>query len=372
MTIQIEQVAAGSGLDRFIRFSEAVYRGDPNWVPPQSGELEFLLGDRNPFFHHAEMACFIVVADGKVTGRVAAIIDRNHINYHREQAGFFGFYECLPDPAPAELLLAEASAWLKRRDIEVIRGPMNPSTNETCGLLLEGYGSPPAFMTSYNPPYYHGQLERCGLRKCRDLYAYRSDLGDIVSIGRLERAVASIRKKNPGLRVRHIDPHHIGKELAVIKDIYNSALSRQWGFVPLTGEEIDSMAERLKNVIDPELILIAEQQDGPAGFLMALPDHNQAARRSGQGSGLLGSLQPWASRPKITTVRVRNAGIREEHRRKGIDAVLYLEAFHAAVRKGYESAEMSWVLEDNVLMQSGCELMGGKLSRKYRIYEKAI
>lgn len=370
--VAIERVVDKAGVDRFIRFPWKVYQGDPNWVPPLISDMKFVLGDENPFFRHAEAAYFLARKNGDVAGRIAAIVDRSHINLHKEQAGFFGFFECLPDVAVARALLDAAAAWLKERDIDIMRGPMNPSTNDECGFLLEGFDSPPMIMMTYTPPYYLDYMERCGLIKSRDLYAYISVIKDVSSAGRLERLSSGVRARVPGLVVRPADMKNFRKELAAVKDIYNSAWGHNWGFVPMTDEEIDSMAKRLKPLIVPELLIMAEVDGRPAGFFMAVPDYNQVLRRI---NGRLGPLELfkflWYSR-RISDIRVLTLGVKEEFRKKGIEGLLYLESFKAAVRRGYKRAEMSWILEDNMPMRRGCELMGGKVYKKYRIYEKGI
>jgi len=370
--MQIEQVSGKSGLDQFIRFPWDVYKGNPNWVPPLLGEMKFILGGKNPFFRHAEAAYFLARNNGEVIGRIAAIIDRNHINIHNEQAGFFGFFECLPDPSVAEGLLSAASRWLKDRDIELMRGPMNPSANDECGFLLEGFDSPPMIMMTYTPPYYLDYMERCGMTKVKDLYAYISVIKNVSAAGRLEKLSAGLKARVPGLIIRPANMKQFNKELTAVKDIYNSAWSHNWGFVQMTDEEIDSMAKRLKPLIVPELLIMAEVNGNPAGFFMAVPDYNQALSKINGRLGLVGIMKfLWYSR-KISDIRVLTMGVKEEYRRKGIEGLLYLESFKAAMKKGYERAEMSWVLEDNTLMQKGCELMGGKLYKKYRLYEKKI
>jgi len=370
--MRIELVSDKQGLDRFIRFPWAVYEGDPNWVPPLISEMKFILGDKNPFFRHADAAYFLAKDADSVVGRIAAIIDRNHINTHNEQAGFFGFFECLPDPAIACGLLDAAAAWLKERDIEVMRGPISPSTNDECGFLLDGFDSPPMIMMPYTPPYYLDYMERCGLTKSRDLYAYISVIKEVSSGGRLEKLASGVRTRVPGISVRPADMKNFHRELEVVKEIYNSAWSHNWGFVPMTDEEIESMAKRLKPLIVPELLIMAEVNGAPAAFFMAVPDYNQVFKRVNGRLGPIGLLKfLWYSR-KISDIRVLTMGVKEEYRKKGIEGLLYLESFKAAMKKGYERAEMSWILEDNVLMQRGCELMGGKLYKKYRIYEKNL
>ncbi len=370
--MNIERVSDKKGIEQFIRFPWTVYRGDPNWVPPLISEIRFILGKENPFFHHAEAAYFLCRKGGEIVGRVAAIVDRNHINIHKEQTGFFGFFECLPDIEIARGLLNAAAVWLKERNIEIMRGPMNPSTNDECGFLLEGFDSPPMIMMTYTPSYYLDYMEKCGLVKAKDLFAYLSVIKDVSAAPRLEKLASAIKARVPGLTVRPANMKNFQKELEAVKDIYNSAWSHNWGFVPMTDEEIESMAKRLKPLIVPELLIMAEVNGSPAGFFMAVPDYNQVL---GKINGKLGPLEIvkflWYSR-KISDIRVLTMGVKEEFRKKGIEGLLYLESFKAAMRKGYRHAEMSWILEDNAPMRKGCELMGGKLYKKYRIYEKNI
>ena len=370
--MQIEQVSDTRGLDQFIRFPWKVYKGYPNWVPPLLSDSKFILSGKNPFFEHAEAAYFLARKNGKVIGRIAAIIDHSHIAIHSEQAGFFGFFECLPDPAIAEKLLDAASSWLKARDMEIMRGPMNPSTNDECGFLLEGFDSPPMIMMTYSPEYYLDYMERCGLTKAKDLYAYISVIDDVSTGGRLERLGAAVKEKIPGLVVRPANMKAFRRDLEEVKDVYNSAWVRNWGFVPMTDAETESMAGRLKPLIVPELLIIAEVNGKPAGFFLAVPDYNQVFCRMNGRLGPLGLMKfLWHSR-RISDIRVLTMGVKEEYRKKGIEGLLFFESFKAAKRKGYRRAEMSWVLEDNTLMKKGCEFMGGKLYKKYRIYEKRI
>ncbi len=370
--MNIEQVNGAGGMNEFIRFPWKVYQGNPNWVPPLVSDVKFVLSEKNPFFKHAEAAYFLARKNGETVGRIAAIIDRNHINIHNEQAGFFGFFECLPDVAISQELLDAASGWLKKRDISIMRGPMNPSTNDECGFLLEGFDSPPMIMMTYTPVYYLDYMERCGLVKAKDLFAYLSVIKDVSAAPRLEKLASAVKEHVPGLVVRPANMKNFHKELETVKDIYNSAWGHNWGFVPMTDEEIDSMAKRLKPLIVPELLIMAEVDGRPAGFFMAVPDYNQVLSRI---NGRLGPIELvkflWYSR-RISDIRVLTLGVKEEFRKKGIEGLLYLESFKAARKKGYKRAEMSWILEDNVLMRKGCEVMGGKLYKKYRIYEKGI
>lgn len=370
--MNIEQINSRGDMKEFIQFPWKVYHGNPNWVPPLVSEVKFVLSAKNPFFQHAEAGYFLARKNRETVGRIAAIIDRNHIKIHNEQAGFFGYFECLPDVGVAQGLLDAASGWLKKRDISIMRGPMNPSTNDECGFLLEGFDSPPKIMMTYTPPYYLDYMERCGLTKAKDLYAYISIIRDVAAGGRLEKLASAVKARVTGLTVRMANMKQFQRELEAVKDIYNSAWSHNWGFVPMTDEEIESMAKRLKPLIVPELLIMAEVNGKPAAFFMAVPDYNQVLGKINGRLGPMGIAKfLWYSR-KISDIRVLTMGVKEEYRKKGIEGMLYLESFKAAVKKGYERAEMSWILEDNALMKRGCELMSGKLYKKYRIYEKGI
>jgi GNAT superfamily N-acetyltransferase len=371
--VKIEEVNGADDKTEFIRFPWKVYQGNPHWVPPLTSEVKFLLDEKkNPFFQHAEAACFLARKNGETVGRIAAIIDRNHITIHNEQAGFFGFFECLPDCSVARELLGTAARWLKARDIEIMRGPVNPSMNEECGVLLEGFDSPPMIMMTYTPAYYLDYMERCGLTKARDLYAYICVIRDVAAGGRLEKLATAVKVRVPGLTVRPANMKQFQREVEAVKEIYNSAWSHNWGFVPMTDAETESLAKRLKPLIEPELMIMAEVNGKPAAFFVAVPDYNQVLGKINGRLGPVGIAKfIWYSR-QISDIRIMTMGVKKEYRKKGIEGLLYLEAFKAAMKKGYERAEMSWILEDNVLMQRGCELMGGRLYKKYRIYEKKI
>lgn len=372
--MQIELVSGKRRLDEFILFPWKVYKNYPHWVPPLLSELRFVLGRKNPFFEHAEAGLFIARDGREIVGRNAAIIDRKYNEFHNTRTGFFGYFECMPDRFDAaSALMQAASSWLKARGMNKMLGPMNPSTNDECGFLLDGFSLPPKIMMPYTPPYYIQFMEQYGMQKAKDLFAYISVIKDqITKSDRLERLAEAVKARVPGLVVRPADMKDFKSELERVKDIYNSAWGRNWGFVPMTDREIESMAKRLKPLIVPELLIIAEVEREPAAFFMAVPDYNQVLARMNGRLWPFGFIKfLWHSR-KITDIRVMTMGVKERFRKKGIEGLLYLESFKAAMKKGYVHAEMSWVLEDNILMQKGCELMGGRLYKKYRLYEKEI
>jgi len=358
-------------LNEFIKFPFQVYRNDPHWIPPLLSEQKFIFSNKNPFWEHAERTLFLVKEEKKVLGRIAATIDSSHINFHQEKCGFFGFFECVEDYPVAERLLNAARDWLKEKGMEIMRGPMNPSMNEECGFLIEGFDSSPTLMMTYNPPYYLEFMERYGLQKAKDLFAYLAPVtGE--QLERLNRLAEMVKKREPNLSVHAGDLKNFRQELENIKRVYNSAWSENWGFVPLTDKEIEVMAEKLKPLIVPEIIQIALLDGKPAGFLMAFPDYNQVLKKINGKLNLIGVIKFLWFKRKINTVRLMTMGICPEYRKRGVDVLLYLESLKGTQKKGYKFAEYSWVLEDNLLTQRAAEMMGGKLYKKYRIYEMSI
>ncbi len=370
MSIQIEVIRKSRGLKEFLKFPWKIYRGDPNWVPPLISDQKKLLHPKiNPFFKHAQVTRLVARRDGKVVGRICAIDDRAHIEYWQEPVGFFGFFECIEDPEVAEALIQAAADWLKPRGMDYIRGPVNLSTNDTCGLLIEGFDSPPVFMMTYNPPYYAELLEGCGLEKVKDLYAYKLRKDEVPE--RVIRVGEKIAAK-ADITVRPIKIKNLKEDIEKVRHIYNSAWSKNWGFVPMTAAEFDYTADDLKKVLDPELAYIAEDGDNPVGFSLALPDLNVALKHINGRLFPFGFLKVLHHQRKIKNIRVITLGVIKEYRGRGIDLLFYLETLRRGVARGYEWAETSWILEDNVPMNKAANMVGAKIYKRYRIYEKAL
>jgi len=359
---------------RFIKLPWLIYRKDANWVPPLLVERkEFLNRQENPFFRHADVILFLAEKNGQVVGRIAGIVNHNHIKTHNEKAGFFGLFECVNDREVAKALLDSVRDWLKSQGMEIMRGPANFSSNEDWGFLLEGFDSAPVIMMPYNPPYYLELVESYGMSKAKDLYAYFID-ETVPTPSRVVRMAEGIRRKE-GVNVRSLNMKEFDREVARIKQVYNSAWSKNWGFVPMTEEEFDHLAKNLKQIVDPHMAFIAEVEGKPAGFSLALPDFNQVlARLNGKlfPFGIFKLLWHTKVKNKIDGVRIITMGVVPEYQRRGIDTVFYVETYNVGVGRGYKWAEMSWILEDNVLMNRMLELLGAKLYKKYRIYEIKI
>jgi hypothetical protein len=368
---QIEEVRNERDLKAFVRFPWQIYRGDRFWVPPLIKDQILKFSPKHPFHSHAEMNLLLAKRAGVIVGRIAGIIDRHYVEFHREKVGFFGFFESIPDPEIAELLLARVVGWLRGRGMEKMIGPMNPSTNDECGLLVEGFDSSPFLMMPYNPRYYPSLLEGFGLKKAMDLYAYLMEESSF-SKDRLNRIALKLERREPQLRVRPVSLRNLDRELMIIKDIYNNAWSGNWGFVPMTEEEIEFFAKNMKPLVVPDLVLFAYWGDEPVAFSVSLPDYNEVLKRLNGRLGVLGILKFLYFSRKIKAIRVMLLGVKGTFQKKGAEALLYVETFRRGIHKGYHEAECSWILEDNVLMQRGMEAIGGKRYKTYRIYEAPL
>jgi len=369
--LYVSEVNTPKDLTAFIRFPWQIYRGDRYWVPPLIKDQLQKFGQRNPFRSHAELILLLAKKGDQVVGRIAGIVDRLYIEFQREKAGFFGFFESIPDAQVAEILLSSVREWLKGRGVEKMMGPMNPSTNDECGLLIDGFNASPRLMMPYNPPYYPSLLEGFGLKKAMDLYAYWLE-GSFFQEERLIRITQRLLKKESRLWIRPIDLGNFDEELKIVKEIYNHAWSRNWGFVPLTDEELNDLAYSLKPLLIADLVLFAYMGKEPVAFAFSLPDYNEVLKHLNGKMGLLGGLKFIYYSRKIDTLRVMLLGVNQSFQKRGIEGLLYLETFKRGMKKGYIKAECSWILESNPLMQHGLEAMGGKRYKTYRVYEMPL
>ncbi len=357
----------GRGLRQFIELPYTLYRGDPFWVPPlRIAQRDLFNKRKHPFHAFAEVQCFLARRNGTAIGRIAAIHDPNYNAFHQEQAGFFGFFESPEEPEVAMGLLSAARDWLRSRGAEVIRGPMNPSTNYECGLLVDGFDSPPQVMMTYNPPYYDALIQRAGLRKAKDLYAYFLSAKEMATV-RSERVAALAAAE--GIEIRPIRMKAFLEDVEQVWQVYNSAWERNWGFVPMTREEFFFSAHDMKMILDPELVLLGEAKGRVVGFALGLPDVNRALKHANGNLLPLGLLKILYHKRSVDTIRVIALGVVQEYRTAGVAAGFYAELFRRGTRLGYRSAEMSWVLEDNTLMNRSIEALGGRRYKTYRIYE---
>jgi GNAT superfamily N-acetyltransferase len=372
--VEVTRVTSGLDTDRFVKFQWEVYRraNDIHWVPPLLMERrDFLDPKKNPFFQHAEVALFLARRRGEVVGRIAVIEDRKFNAFHELRTAYFGLFESIQDQGVAAALFAAARDWARWRGLDTLIGPMNLSTNYEVGLLVEGFDSDPYLLMPYNPRYYPALIEGCGLSKAKDLLAWERSAATPPP-ERFTRIADKIRQ-HTGITVRSPDMRDFPAEVARIKQVYNAAWEKNWGFVPMTDAEFDKLAADLRHTLEPDLALIAEDQGEPIAFSLTVPDLNQALRhvdgrltRFGLPVGL--AKLAWYSR-KVDRVRLMALGIKAGWRRRGIDAVLVVETIRRAHQKGYAGGEISWTLEDNDLINRAIEAAGCTLSKRYRVYQ---
>ena len=359
---------------RFLKVSYGIYGDDPHWVAPLLMDLKKVFTDENPLFEHAEMALWVAVRDGRDVGRIAGILDRNHNRIQKDNAAFFGFFECVNDPAVSRQLFDAMFAWARQQGARRVMGPMNPTTNDECGLLADGFDSPPVFMMTYNPRYYLDLVAAEGFRKAKDLLAFDIDVAKC-PLDRLARIADKTRKRHPELTFTPVRKATLTRDLAKVKEVYNAAWQANWGFVPMTDVEIDFMAARLKPLLMEGLIWVAETPAEPVGFMLAMPDYNIALKPlrghmlTPKLLGFLPYVLGWKYPPQC---RVITLGVKEKYRNRGLEAVMLTEGFKAGIKVGFKKAEASWILEDNVMMCRLMEVFGGNVYKRYRIYEREV
>jgi GNAT superfamily N-acetyltransferase len=376
---QLKTVQSSSDWKDFIELPWKIYKGNPNWVPPLRIAVKDMLDvTKNPFFKHAQMHPVVAYRDGQCVGRIVGIIDETHNKFHKELTGFFGFYEAIEDQSLAKLLFDEVAKWARERGMKILRGPMNPSTNHECGLLVEGFNLSPQVMMTYNPPYYARQIEALGFHKAKDLYAYDIDGRKVKFSDRLI-AHSERLKKRGAVTFRPVNMKKFEEEVKMILEIYNDAWESNWGFVPMDDEEFQHLAKDMKMIVDPELLLIAEVRGEPAAFALTLPDVNQVFHKVHDGKlfpfgifKLLWNLKGPGRRKTINRCRILTLGIKKKFQQVGIGPLLYTEYLRRGPALGYPVGEASWILEDNLPMNKALELMGSERTKTYRIYDRAL
>ena len=374
--VEIVAVEGRALLDRFIRLPETLYAGDPCFIPPLHDERRDALSPgKNPFFAHAEAAFWLALRGGRDVGRISAQVDALAPDDGGPKAGHFGLLAAEDDPAVFAALLRTAEDWMRARGRLRALGPMNLSTNEEVGLLVEGFDTPPMVLTPHDPPYAGPQVERQGYAKAKDVLGYLCGAGADLPPAVLKRVS---RGAPPGVRLRPLDMKRYDAEVGTLTEILNDAWSGNWGFVPTTREETEALAKGLKPVVDPRLVWFAEIDGEAAGVIVYLPNVNEAIR------DLRGRLLPfgwvkllWRLKvARVKSARVPLMGVRRRfHRdRRGqlLPFLLIEAAGRPALRLGYERFELSWVLEDNGPMNAIAQAMGGRVYKRWRIYEKAL
>jgi len=367
---EIRAVTNKTDLDKFIRLPWKIYKDNPHWVPPLIRDIKFKLNrEKHPFFEFARMELFIAQNGNEIVGRIAAVVNERHNEFHNEKLGFFGMFESIDDVETARLLFTTAEEWCRKEGMERILGPVNLSTNDECGFLLEGFDLDPAVMMPYTLEYYLKLTEECSYIKAKDLYAYYK--GEVGVVDRIAKLVERVKSKEDVV-VRPLDMKNFERDVEIIKDVYNAAWELNWGFVPMTPAEMDLMAKELKPIAEPELVLFAEVKGEPVGLAITLPDLNFVLKKLNGKLGPVQLLKFFYYKRKIKGLRSIIFGLKKEYRRTGINVVLYYETEVRGAKLGYDSCEMSWNLEDNDMINRFDEAVGGKLYKKYRLYEKSL
>ena len=373
MTVEIRPVAGRADLRRFIRLPFRLYRREPKWVPP-------LLMDegkrhdrrRNPFFRHAEAEYFLAWRDGRPVGRITAHVDRSFNEYQDNAWGLFGFFECERDPEAARALLGAAADWLRERGRDRMVGPMDFTTNDECGLLIEGHDLTPIILSPWHHPYYRELIEGAGFTKAMDLLMWSLW---VTGRDRVHPSIwESARKAETehGIHFRSMRKRQLEDEVTRFLDVYNAAWERNWGAVPLTAEEARHYAKDLKPVLDENWAFLAEHDGEVIGAALTLPDYNQVLIHLNGRLLPFGWLKALWYRRKIDKVRVFALGVKPEYQHTGVAARFYEMHFDAAARTPQKGGEMGWILESNEPMNRAMAGMGGEVVRRFRIYEKPL
>ena len=374
MNFEILAADDGAMFKKFVDVPYLVQADNKRWAPLlRVQQLELLDRQQHPFFAHAEIRLFVAMSGGRPVGRIAAINDAVHNRVHSETTTNFGFFECIDSPAIASALFAKVEEAALGWGHNTVRGPFNPSVNEEIGLQIDAFDTPNFVMIPGNPAYYAPLVEQAGYAKCMDLYCYRMQNGEMSE--KLLAAAPTIEKRL-NIRIRKIDKDNVEDEAMKIWQVYNTAWEKNWYWVPASKEEFELLVKNLKQIADLDLIFLAENQENEiVGFSVAVPNLNEAMIKVRDGRlfpfGLLKIL--WLSRPgAIKSIRVMIMGVLEAYRGRGIDSVMYARQYQEAQRKGYQSAEMSQILETNTMMNRAAVQMGGERYKTHRMYEKSL
>lgn len=367
-TTGIYLVSDSSERKEFLSFPYQLYKDQKLWIPPLMMEQKKLIDtQQNPFYDEADLAMFIATLNGKTAGRIAAIHNKAYNRYHKTNIGFFGFFDCVDDQRICNLLIKAVGDWFSERGITEVIGPTSPGMMDVIGVLVDGFEHEPGLLMPYNFPYYDRLLEGAGLHKAMDLFAYRVTK-QTVTLDRMARAAEIVRSRLPNLVIRNIDMKNFENEVTIIRDIFNKAWAQNWGFVPVSEKQFKFIAKDLKTVVDPNFAHVAEVDGRPVAFSVALPDINQALKHIDGKLFPFGLLKLLYYARKIRQVRTALMGVLPEYQGRGIDALLHKQTIENGLVKGFESAELSWILESNVDMIRVAERIGAFVEKRYRMY----
>lgn len=375
MIVNISKVESKSDKKRFINFPHELYKSDPNYVPELYLNISEVLSEKkNPFFKHSQADLFLATdSDGKVVGRIAAILDSNYNKYHDSNVGFFGFFDVIEDYNVASTLLDTALDWVRAKGVDRVLGPTNFTTNDTAGMLVEGYDSPPTVMMTYNKPYYNEFVKRYGFDKEMDLYAYYIPTEGVNEKSLRLATMLQERLLRKGITIRTSTKKSKKSDIVKIKDVYLKAWEKNWGFVPPTDAEYNHLAEGLNLLLDLRYVYLAEEKGQLIGFGVAIPDINEITKNFKKGKLLpFNIVKLLLNKSKVSLIRIILLGVLPEYRKLGIEAVFFANYIKAAKENNLRAGEASWILESNTMMVQAAEKLNGQKYKTYRIYSKTL
>lgn len=373
--VRILPVASTADRRRFIGFPYELYRGHPHWVPPlRSDQSKALDPKKNPFFEHGRTELFLAERDGHVVGRIAAIISGMHLEKYDDATGYFGFFETIDDPVVAAALLDAACDWLRQQGLRGVRGPVNPTINDTAGLLVDGFDRPPSILMPYNPPAYAEYLESHGFERAMTMWAYYVHEAYIQQ-DKLRRGSEIVMRRHPGLTLRMLDIDNFWDDARKALAVYNAAWAHNWGSVPMTEREFEHLAKDLKQIIEPDMVYFLELEGRPVAFSVTIPNLNRALKHVSDGRLFplgLPKLLAYAKLGSIYECRMPLMGVLPEYHGKGFHAPLIYETIRVGRGKGYQACEMSWVLDGNAPLENALIKLGGVRDKEYAMYQRAL
>ena len=374
MAIEIQEVTFEKGISNFINFPHDLYKDDPNYVPEIFiGQKDMMNPNKYPFHQYGKVRYYLAKKGDQTVGRIAAIENTNYNAHFKSKAGFFGFMDFIEDREVVQALLDKAKAFAKENGHDYLIGPTNFTTNETAGILVEGFHEPAKVMMTYNKPYYAPMLEACGMTKEMDLYAYMiyTDKASEKAL-RIAETLEDRLKKN-GITIRNLNLKDIDNEAKRIQHVYNQAWDENWGFVPFTDAEFEYLKNDLKMIVDTRFAFIAEKDNEPIGFGLTLPNINEILIKNKRGKLFpFGIFRLLFGKSKIKTVRVLALGILKDYRKSGIEAIFFARNIAEAKRRNLIGGEASWVLENNIPMRTAAEHLNGERYKTYRLYKISI
>ena len=375
--VVVKQVTGDKkGMRDFIELPYSLYKNDKHWCPPLRFERKEFFSNKNPFMKHSEVEFFVAYENNRPVGRITAHRDENYDKFYNTRQGFFGFYESIESAEVAEKLMLVSENWMKTRGIDSLMGPFNFTTNHEVGFLIKGFDSPPVIMMTYTKPYYPEQLNQLGYQKEKELIAFWVDKNSITPELFVVMAKRIAREMEGSYEIRTLNMANFKSEIKIILDIYTEAWNKNWGFVPMTEEEIDDMAHQLKNIIQPEYIYFLYKDGEPAAVLFCLPDINNALIRIKSGKLFpTGIFKLLFFKKYIQMGRVLLMGVKSQFRNQGLDVLIYnrmIQDMRTKVPKQVKGAELSWILEDNHVMVNILKTMNADPYKRYLIVKKTL